>query len=181
MGGIITEAARLCQGMKPREPRRSVVIQARMRLDGVWSDVCIRNISSRGMLLQAAAAPPRGTYVEIFRGRHSVVAQVRWCKDRRFGIHTRERMDVDAIINEPRGEPRRKADSGTERRSASRLPDTLTSTAATLAARADRSRRLSATFQFCTMVGFSLVAAVMILTIVGEIVSRPFAIIAQHL
>ena len=87
--------------MKPREPRLKCVVKARMRLDGVWKDVCIRNISSRGMLLQAGSAPARGTYVEVYRGRHVIVARIAWAKDNRFGIHTQDRLDVQAILGEP--------------------------------------------------------------------------------
>ena len=87
--------------MNPREQRLKCMIKARMRLDGVWKDVCIRNISSRGMLLQAGSPPPRSTYVEVYRGRHVIVARVAWSKDTRFGIHTQERLDVSSIIGEP--------------------------------------------------------------------------------
>jgi hypothetical protein len=166
--------------MKPREARRVVLIQARMRIDGAWGDVCIRNISSRGMLLQAATAPPRGAYVEIFRGRHTIVAQVRWSKDRRFGVHTRERMDIDAIINEPRGGPRDSA-GGTDRRGESRLPVSRAPSRASVAERLDRSRRFSAAFEYGTLVALALIAAGMMLSVVGNVLGRPFAVISEHL
>lgn len=181
MGVIATELARLAPAMKPREPRRIVLIQARMRIDGTWCDVCIRNLSSRGMLLQAATAPRRGTYVEIFRGRHSFIAQVRWCKDRRFGVHTRERIDIDAIINEPRGNPRNAAPGGSERRGESRPPDARVPSAASVAARLERSRRLSAAFEFGTLAVLALLAAGMMLSVVGEVLGRPFAVISERL
>lgn len=181
MGGMPTEPMRLAPGMKPREARRVVLIQARMRVDGVWGDVCIRNISSRGMLLQAASAPPRGTYVEIFRGRHSAIARVVWCSDRRFGIHTRERMDVDALINKPRGRPPQGAAQAGERRLAARFSAGPPLTITLVAQRLERSRRLSAGIEFGTMVAFALLAGIITLETVGEVLSRPFAAISEHL
>ena len=87
--------------MKPREPRLKCVVKGRMRLNGVWKDVCIRNISSRGMLLQAGPAPARGTYIEVYRGRHVIVARVAWAKENRFGIQTQDRLNIKAILGEP--------------------------------------------------------------------------------
>lgn len=87
--------------MKPREARRKVLIKARMRRDNGWSDVCIRDISSRGLMLQAASAPARGSVVEVTRGRHMIIARVVWTNGQRFGVNTQERLNVDAIIAEP--------------------------------------------------------------------------------
>src|SRR5690349_16447421 len=87
--------------MKQREPRRNVLIRARMRNGPSWADVNIRNISSRGLMVQAASSPPRGSYVELRRGRHAIVARVAWSNGRRFGVQTQDRLDVDAIVAEP--------------------------------------------------------------------------------
>lgn len=73
-----------------------------MRSEAGHSDICIRDISSRGMLVQAATAPPRGTYVEILRPGGSVTARVVWSKDRRFGLQSRDRIDMDAILDRRR-------------------------------------------------------------------------------
>jgi hypothetical protein len=72
-----------------------------MRLGPAWTDVCIRNISARGLMVTAAIAAPRGTYVELRRGRHIVVAQIVWTRDNSFGLHTQDRLPVDAIVAEP--------------------------------------------------------------------------------
>jgi len=72
-----------------------------MRLDASWGDACILNISSHGLLMQAAAPPARGTYVELRRGRHPMVARVVWVKHHRFGVRTQDLLPVEAIINEP--------------------------------------------------------------------------------
>ena len=87
--------------VKPREQRRRVLIRARMRVSATWSDVCILNISSRGMQLQTAKAPARGAYVEIRRGMHVIVGCVAWAKNHRFGVKSQDVMFIDAIVAEP--------------------------------------------------------------------------------
>ena len=87
--------------MKAREERRKVLIRARMRSSAIWGDVCILNISSRGMLLQSARPPGRGAYVEIRRGPHVIVGCVAWSKHHRFGIRSQDALFVDAIIAGP--------------------------------------------------------------------------------
>jgi hypothetical protein len=163
--------------MKPREPRRKVIIPARMRSDGAWGDVCIRDISSRGLLLQAASPPPRGTYVEIFKARHRIIGRVIWTKERRFGIHTQERLNISAIVEEAAaGDAAPGAAPATERRS-----DPYRLTAATVARRLERSRRLSAAFQFGCIVACGGAAAMLTASTVQDILSRPLKTISEHL
>jgi hypothetical protein len=87
--------------VKTRELRRKVLIKARIRVVASWGDVCILNISSRGMQLQAARPPERGTYVEIRRGPHVIIGCVAWTKQHRFGVKSQDVLFVDAIIAEP--------------------------------------------------------------------------------
>lgn len=54
------------------------------------------------MLVQSANAPPRGSYVEILRPGCSVTARVIWSKDRRFGIQSRDRINIDALLDRRR-------------------------------------------------------------------------------
>jgi hypothetical protein len=89
--------------MKPREHREKVVLPAKMRAGAGQVDICIRNISSRGMLLQAAAPPVRGTYVEIIRPACTVAAKVVWTKDRRFGVQLGERVSLDLVLDRRHG------------------------------------------------------------------------------
>lgn len=84
--------------MKERAPRIKVLVQAQMRADGPSVSVCIRDVGPRGMLLQAEQPPVRGTYVEISGPGLSVVGQVVWAKNRRFGIMTRERLNPQAFV-----------------------------------------------------------------------------------
>ena len=86
--------------MKPREQRRRVVVPARMQAGGRWRDACILNISSRGLLLHSSDAPSAGSYLEIRRGQHVMVARVVWSEAERFGVHTQDRLPVEAIVRD---------------------------------------------------------------------------------
>jgi hypothetical protein len=88
---------------KRQHLRRKVLIPARMKHGVGWSDVCIRDISSKGMLVQAGSPPGRGAYVEIRRGAHIIVAKVAWSQERQFGLTTQDLLPIDAIIQNPQG------------------------------------------------------------------------------
>lgn len=164
-------------GITEREARRQVFLRARMRANGRPTDICVRNISSRGMLLQAANPPPRGTYIEVHLPRHTVVARVVWTKERRFGVQTREAMDVDAIIGTKGGWiPSRLADA-TPRPARNRD----SSTAVDISRRLERSRRISAAMEFGVVLIFSLTAAVIAGTILYEQLQSTFDNVALHL
>jgi hypothetical protein len=103
--------------LKAREEREKVVLRARMRADGPPVDVCIRDISSFGMMLQAGSPPSRGTYVEIETAHEIVVGRVIWTRERKFGIKTRDRITLsrmrgravlDAAAGAPCRRPRRR-------------------------------------------------------------------------
>ena len=83
---------------KPRETRQKVVLPAKMRAGAGQIDVCIRDVSSRGMLIQAGVPPPRGTYVEILRPGYSVTGRVIWSKHHKFGIQSRETIRIAAVL-----------------------------------------------------------------------------------
>ena len=84
-------------GMVHRAPRQKVLIRARMRAGGPQMDVCIRDVSARGMLVQADHAPAQRSYVEILLNGQSIAGRVIWAKDRRFGVATREQIDMNAV------------------------------------------------------------------------------------
>jgi hypothetical protein len=69
-----------------------------MRSDDQPADICVRNISTRGLMIQCAAPPARGAYVEIAFGAISVVGRVAWTNHRRAGIQTREHIDVATLL-----------------------------------------------------------------------------------
>jgi hypothetical protein len=164
-----------------REPRLKVLIQARMRVEAGRADICIRDISSRGLLLQANAPPPHGTYIEILLPTCTVVARVVWAKDRRFGVATREPMNLSAIIN--RTSP---VNSGTSKAAITNAHDGMPAHRQTLAAaevrqRADRSRRLSARLEFVTIAAFAVGAALFMVSAIYETLSPTFAAVSAIL
>lgn len=80
--------------MKEREARHDVQLPARLRGDDSWSDVCIRNVSSHGMMLLIGNPPERGTYIEVRRGNAVVIGRVMWVSAGRCGLRTKERISV---------------------------------------------------------------------------------------
>lgn len=165
--------------MKQREPRLKCVIKARVRLDGLWGDVCIRDISSRGMLLQAKSAPPRGTYVEVYRGRHAIVARVVWSKDNRFGVQTQDRLNPGALLNEPDKSAvsytdTLKTNPTFERRSAPR-------TSHDLRWNAEQNRFRAKAAEFACLAAASIVGAMFLFDAVSSTLSEPLSVASAHL
>ena len=80
--------------MKEREPRHDVQLPARLRGDDSWSDVCIKNVSSHGMMLLINDPPQRGTYIEVRRGSAVVIGRVMWVSAGRCGLRTKEKISV---------------------------------------------------------------------------------------
>jgi hypothetical protein len=87
------------KGHRPRELRRRVVLPARLRTGARWSDSCILNISSRGLMIQSAHATAKGSVVELHRGDHVIVARVVWRDGARAGLRSEERLPVEEILS----------------------------------------------------------------------------------
>ena len=83
---------------RPRELRRRVMVRARMRAQSGWSDACILNVSSRGMLINASAPAVQGSTIEVWHGEHLIVATVMWRNGTRAGLHANERIPVEEIL-----------------------------------------------------------------------------------
>lgn len=93
-----------------------------MNAGATWHDVCILNISSRGLGLQAASAPPRGAFLEIRRGFHVIVAQVMWSQEDRFGVKAQDLLPVHLLGNASDAPaPEQSRPAIVERRSAPRV------------------------------------------------------------
>lgn len=86
------------QAQKPRELRRRVVIPARLRHGASWSDTCIVNLSSRGLMIHTGREIAKGTEVELRRGDHVIVARVMWREGGRAGLRAEERVPVEDIM-----------------------------------------------------------------------------------
>jgi hypothetical protein len=83
---------------KPRELRRRVVVPARLRHGASWSDTCILNLSSRGMMIHTSQLVAPGAAVEIRRGDHVIIARVVWRSGGRAGLEAEERLPVERIM-----------------------------------------------------------------------------------
>src|SRR3954465_9995212 len=84
---------------KSREWRRSVLLKARLRTAAGWSDACILNISSGGLLMHASRPADRGSVVEVKQGEHLIRARVMWSDGARVGLRTDEQLPVEQILS----------------------------------------------------------------------------------
>ena len=162
---------------KPREPRQKVVLPARMRAGAGQMDVCIRDISSRGMLIQAGVPPPRGTYVEILRPGCSVTGRVVWAKHHKFGIEAQDRIRITMVL-ERRTVPR--ATGGTAPLNQGGGPVRL-SPRADPGEQAARARTRAAFLQYVAIGGAVAVAALLLAAALYRTHSQTFAGVADHL
>jgi hypothetical protein len=96
-------------GYRSRELRRRVVLPARLRSGAQWSDVCILNISSRGLMIHSARVSAKGSMVELRRGEHVIVARVMWREGARAGLHSDERLPIEKLATLGQPQPLRVA------------------------------------------------------------------------
>lgn len=151
--------------VKPREPRRKVMIKARMRAGASWSDAFILNMSSKGLLVRSHRSPSRGSYLEIRRGSYVIVAHVVWANSDRFGVRTQDPVPADGLIRDPDGASAvaRPAASHFQERRAAPRPQV----------RHERSRQTARVAEFAAMAFACLLVAVLIAVQVAEVVAKP--------
>lgn len=150
--------------LRQREKRRNVALDARLRGDDGWHDVIIRNLSSRGLMIECARAPGRGAFVELRRGTHCIVGHVRWSRGTRFGIRSQERIDVSALLDKP--DTRR----GTDERAAARIE---AAPRPTPAERGETSRRIARYLEWSVIAAIGVVAAGLLATGASTVLKRP--------
>lgn len=162
--------------MRKREDRRRVVISSRMRCGSRWRDVRTFNVSSRGLGLSTAAPPEAGTYVEIRRGRHVIVARVVWTDGLRFGVHTQDQVPIDALIKDPDspGAPAAATANCAARTERRRAPRSLLR-------RYDRSRALGRTLEFAFVGILGASAALLGFDLVKQVFESPLAEVQNSL
>lgn len=143
------------------------MIKARMRTAGAWRDTCILNVSSRGMLLRSSEAPGRGSYLEIRRGDHIIVARVVWTAPGRFGVQTQDPVSVDSLGQasgrsscSTAGEPH-----PAERRSVGRV----------LQVAHDQSRSVGRLIEFGTFLMIGGLATMLVAGVAVEVLFEPLA------
>ena len=157
--------------MKPREARKAVMIDARLRQPSGWSDARILNISSRGLMVHAPQAPKRGAYVEICRGQYQMVARVVWVKDRRFGAVTQDVLPVDSITRGIEAPPR--AAPHVERRARPRDAGSRQGHEA--------SRQRARMVEYACAAAFAVAGGALALEAVERALSQPLATVATKL
>jgi len=154
-----------------------VLIPARLKQDAGWFDICIRDISAKGLLVQGASPPRRGSYVEIRRGAHVIVAKVAWAKDQQFGLTTQDIVPVDALIHRPDAAAFGRSqtpsnDVQPERRAAPRVSSEQA---------AARSRHISAVIQYGFAIVFALACAVALVGFVQDSLHRSLGTVTTTL
>ena len=154
-----------------------MLIPARLKQDAGWFDICIRDISAKGLLVQGASPPRRGSYVEIRRGAHVIVAKVAWAKDQQFGLTTQDIVPVDALIHRPDAAAFGRSqtpsnDVQPERRAAPRVSSEQA---------AARSRHISAVIQYGFAIVFALACAVALVGFVQDSLHRSLGTVTTTL
>lgn len=99
---------------KPREDRRRTVLPARLRSGVRWTEACILNVSSRGLLIYARNNLQPGSLIEIRRGQQMVFARVVWRNNQRIGLHSPDPLPVAEIIRGETESPSLPAPCGAE-------------------------------------------------------------------
>lgn len=159
--------------MKAREPRRKVLIDARLRHGRGWADARILDLSDRGLMARAEEAPERGTYIEICRGAHRIVAQVVWVKDGRFGARSQDAIAVNAVASGADATLPNQSEQKKDRRSPRRQLEPNE--------RRERSRRWSRRLEFAAVAAFGCAAAFLAFDTVRDTLAAPLGQIEARL
>ncbi len=69
-----------------------------MHTSSGWSDACILNVSSRGLLIHANQSFAEGTSIELRHRDYVIIAQVVWRSGPRAGLHAESGVPVDEIL-----------------------------------------------------------------------------------
>lgn len=156
--------------MQEREPRHDVQLPARLRGDQSWSDVCIRNVSSHGMMLLIDNPPPRGTYIEVRRGSAVVIGRVMWTGAGRCGLRTKDRISV-AELTLANAQPGHNDGAPVERRAQARAHHPADS--------ATRAAAIGRLAQFAAAIVLILAAGGFLAHTTYGLLARPSAAISQ--
>ena len=152
---------------KPRELRRRVVVPARLRHGTSWSDACILNISSRGLMIHTGRPIVQGTEVELRRGDHVIVARVVWRAGARAGLRAEDKLPIEEIVTLGKSPALQLTAARGERRKHPRPEE------------ASRARARSIEFAGVVIVAASLAGAGF--TMVQSAFARPLAAVTQAL
>jgi hypothetical protein len=154
-----------------RSPRTTIHLSARLRDNNGWSEVTIRNVSPRGLLLHGAGLPRRGAFIELQSDRIAIVGEVRWSIGGRCGVRVRENIDVDRLLGRTPCESR-----GTAPKLVSARVRSVDA-----AARAAGSQMAARLIDALLLTGAVIVGAFLIGGMVAAFLARPFGQLAAHL
>jgi len=159
-------------GKERRDARHAVLIPSRMRAGGRPMDVCVRNVSTRGLCVVAPLPPATGTIVELMGPYAPIVGRVKWVGERRFGIEVRGQIDVAALVM---FKDRRGPGSSVP------APDTRPVARPAISRQRHESRHIGKFLQFGFIAFLAGCAATFMAQVAYDILSRPAAAIAAGL
>jgi hypothetical protein len=143
------------------------VVPARLRHGAAWTDACILNISSRGLMIHTGRQIAKGTQVEVRRGDHIIIARVVWREGGRAGLRAEDRVPVDEIMTLRRSPCLQLTARPVERR---RYPRS-----------AERNRLRGKAAQFATVATISACLAAAGLSMVQAAFARPLEMVSAAL
>jgi hypothetical protein len=140
---------------------------ARLRHGSSWSDACILNISSRGLMIHTGRPVAQGTEVEICRGDHVIVARVVWREGGRAGLRSEDRVPIEEIVTLAKAPPLQLT-AAPDRQAASRRDH-------------DRSRSRGRAIEFTSAVVIAASLAGAGFSMVESAFARPIALVTAVL
>lgn len=158
-----------------REPRISMMLPVRIRLDSGWADARIRNVSSRGVLLQLDNPPPKGSYIEIRRRDVVIIGQVRWLGQDCCGLRTQDKVPIEHLKANKDGpvSANGNAQAFVDRRATARVMSPQEA--------AEQNRIKALVFQRMMLIAAGAGGAILLASLMFDALQKPFAVIAQTL
>lgn len=75
------------------------MLPARMRTTAGWSDACILDVSSRGLMVHAGFFALDDRVVELWHGDRAITARVVWRQGPKAGLQAEDRIPVEDILS----------------------------------------------------------------------------------
>lgn len=79
--------------------RVTAMLRASMKDGRGTHEIAILDLSPRGILATVSSPPERGDIIVVTVNGQSLAGQVRWRREKRFGVSLRERIDVAAVLS----------------------------------------------------------------------------------
>lgn len=156
---------------RAREPRSAVALPATLHDRGGKRLACVRNVSSKGMMVETAIPPPVGAAVTIRVGPVATEGRVIWRKNGRFGMVGTHPVAKAALVARDRRCDRfiRHALLRRGRRSDRSRPAALP------------HRYLARLFQWLSTLTFAIVMCGFLAIALFEMVAVPMRVVTAHL